>query len=369
MDRISRIEITKVDLVPPVVRIDATQQVTKGENILVEIFTDAGDSGLGYTTTIGYGGSAMVALIEDEMAPRLLGEDPSYVERLWRDIYHGTFYLQLGALTSMAQAAIDIALWDLRCKRAGLPLHRMAGGARDRIRVYNTDYGWLQLSEAELVDGAKELRASGMTGLKMKVGKPSVAEDVRRIAAVREALGDDIELMVDANKAFDVADAIRRAESYKPFDLAWFEEPLPMEDVHGHGLLRQASPIPLALGETLFGAGQFHAYLQADAATILQPDVTRVGGITPWLKIAHLAEAANVAICPHSLMEIHLALTCAVPNATWLEYFPHIDAITTSRVRIENGEAIASDEPGLGIAWDREAIRRLRSDEGTLVIA
>jgi L-alanine-DL-glutamate epimerase-like enolase superfamily enzyme len=367
MDRINRIEITVVDIAPPVTRIDATQQVTHGENVLVELFTSAGDCGRGYTTTIGQGGRAIVSLLERELAPRLLGRDPAMVEELWAELYRAVFYLQVGALTSMAQAALDMALWDLRCRRAALPLHRLAGGAKERIPLYNTEYGWLQLSPEELAEGAARARDEGFLGVKIKVGKPHPAEDVARLEAVRDALGPALDLMVDANKAFHTAEAIRRAEAFRSLDLAWFEEPLPMEDVDGHRLLRASTPIPIALGETLYHPGQFRAYLQADAASILQPDVTRVGGITPWLKIAHLAEAWNVAVCPHSLMEIHLALCCAVPNATWLEYMPHLDPITTSRVVIEDGHARPSEEPGLGIAFDPEAIRALRAAEPIVV--
>jgi L-alanine-DL-glutamate epimerase-like enolase superfamily enzyme len=363
MARIERITITQVDLAPPVVRIDATQQVTHGENTLVEVFSDDGASGLGYTTTIGYGGRAIVSLIERELAPRLVGRDDAMVEQIWDELYRAIFYLHVGGVTAMAMAAIDTALWDLRCRRAGLPLHRMAGGARDRIRTYDTEHGWLQLTEAELVEGAREVRDAGFRGMKIKVGRATPAEDARRIAACKEMLGEAVELMVDANKAWTVAEALHRAEAFRGLGVAWLEEPLPMEDVSGHRLLRAQSPIPLALGETLFHPGQFKEYLHADAATVLQPDVTRVGGITPWLKVAHLAEAYNVAVAPHSLMEIHLALACAVPNCAWLEYMPHIEAITTSRIGLEDGHARPSEDPGLGIAWDRDAIARLRAGE------
>lgn len=368
MARIERVEITKVDIAPPVTRIDATQQVTAGENVLVEVFADDGSSGLGYTVTIGTGGSAIAELIRADLAPRLIGADPAMVEQIWKTLYGHIFYLNVGGITAMALAAIDIALWDLRCRRAGLPLHVMAGGAKDRVAMYNTEYGWLQLSRETLTDGAARIREEGFRGMKIKVGRPHVSEDVARVAAVRAALGDELDLMVDANKAWTVGEAILRTAAFGPYGLAWMEEPLPMEDVNGHQQLARSTTTPIAIGETLYHPGQFREYLQRGACSIIQADVTRVGGITPWLKIAHLAESFNVPVCPHSLMEIHLPLCCAVPNAPYLEYMPHIDPITAERPRMQDGHALASREPGLGIVWDRDAIRRLRSNDTTLVV-
>ncbi len=359
MSKIARIEISLVDLKPKVKRTDAIQAFTSQETPIVRIVTDDGAEGTGYTYTIGQGGSSVVALIRDHMAPWLIGRDPAMVEELWKGLFFLTHATSVGAITSLALAAIDTALWDLRCRRAGLPLHVMAGGAQRRIPVYSTEGGWLHIDKQAIVDDALAIKAQGFGGTKIKVGRPRIAEDVERLAAVRDAVGPAFEIMTDANQAFTVSEAIRRARAYDGLDLAWFEEPLPAEDIDGHVRLAQTTSIPIAVGESLYHPSHFREYLQRGACSIVQVDVARIGGITPWLKTAHLAETFNVMVCPHFLMELHVALCAAVPNAAWVEYIPQLDDITTSRIRIEDGHAIPSTEPGLGISWDWAAIEKL----------
>jgi L-alanine-DL-glutamate epimerase-like enolase superfamily enzyme len=263
-------------------------------------------------------------------------------------------------------AAIDTALWDLRCRRAGEPLWKMAGGAQTRVPVYTTEGGWLHHSQQQLVDEAVAAKAAGFKGCKVKVGKPSIAEDVTRLSAVREAVGDAFEVMVDANQAFTVAEARRRAHAYEPFGLAWFEEPLPAEDLGGHVELAAAASMPIAVGESLYHPAHFREYLQRGACSVVQVDCARIGGITPWLKVAHTAEAFNAPVCPHFLMELHVSLSAAVPNGTWVEYIPQLDAVTTSRMTLRDGFAVPPDAPGLGIEWDFAAIDRLAVARATV---
>ena len=175
---------------------------------------------------------------------------------------------------------------------------------------------------------------------------------------MREAVGDDFELMVDANQAFTVAEARRRAYAYKDLGLAWLEEPLPAEDLGGHVELAAAAPMPIAVGESLYHPAHFREYLERDACSIVQVDCARVGGITPWLKVAHLAETFNAPVCPHFLMELHVSLTAAVPNGAWVEYIPQLDSLTTSRMKIDGGYAVPPSSVGLGIEWDFAAIER-----------
>ncbi|HEX6980129.1 MAG TPA: mandelate racemase/muconate lactonizing enzyme family protein [Alphaproteobacteria bacterium] len=359
MSKIARIDISLVDLKPKVKRTDAIQAFTSQETPIVRIITDDGAEGTGYTYTIGQGGSSVVALIRDHMAPWLIGRDPAMVEELWKGLFFLTHATSVGAITSLALAAIDTALWDLRCRRAGLPLHVMAGGAQRRVPIYSTEGGWLHIDKQAIVDDALAVKAQGFGGTKIKVGRPRIAEDVERLAAVRDAVGPNFEIMTDANQAFTVSEAIRRARAYDGLNLAWFEEPLPAEDIDGHVRLAQSTPIPIAIGESLYHPSHFREYLQRGACSIVQVDVARIGGITPWLKTAHLAETFNVMVCPHFLMELHVALCAAVPNAAWVEYIPQLDDITISRIRIEDGHAIPSAEPGLGISWDWTAIEKL----------
>jgi L-alanine-DL-glutamate epimerase-like enolase superfamily enzyme len=360
MAKISRVEICQVDLAPKVVRSDAIQAFTKQETPIVRIFTDDGADGTGYSYTIGTGGSAVVALLRDDMAPWLLGRDPAMIEEIWKGLFFHTHANSVGATVSLALAAIDIALWDLRCKRAASPLHVVAGGAQTRIPIYDTEGGWLNYTPQELVDHAMAARAKDFRGVKIKVGRPHIAEDVARLAAVRRELGPEFEVMVDANQCFTVSEAIRRARHYEELDLAWFEEPLPAEDVGGHVRLSQSTSLPIAIGESLYHPAHFREYLRLDACSIIQVDVARIGGITPWLKTTHLAETFNVMVCPHYLMEIHVALCAAIPNAAWVEYIPQLDVITQSSIKIVDGYAWPSMNPGTGIEWNWEAIERMR---------
>ncbi len=344
-----------VDLVPKVRRTDAIQSFVSQETPIVRVTDADGATGTGYSYTIGTGGPAVISLLARTMAPALIGREANMVESIWRDLMFRTHATTVGPITALALAAIDTALWDLRCRRAALPLHAMAGGARERVRLYTTEGGWLHIDTTALVEDAERAKAAGFGGCKVKVGRP-IHEDVARLGAVRDAVGPGFEVFTDANQAFAVDEAIRRARHYEAADIGWFEEPMPADDVDGHVRLSNATTIPVAVGESLYSISQFRDYLQRGACSVVQVDVARIGGITPWLKVAHMAEACNVAVCPHFLMELHVALCCAVPNARWVEYIPQLDSLTTEGMRIEDGHAVASVAPGLGIAWDATAI-------------
>lgn len=360
MAKITRVEVFQVDLKSKAKRGDAIQSFPVQETPMVRVFDDDGGEGTGYTYTIGTGGSSIVALIRDHLAPQMIGRDPAMVEEIWKALFFHTHATAVGAITSLALCAIDTALWDLRCRRAGLPLHVMAGGAQRRIPVYDTEGGWLHIPTALLVENAEEVKARGFRGVKIKVGKPHVTEDMKRLQAVRRAIGDSMELMVDANQGFTAAEAIRRAAHYEEVDLAWFEEPLPAEDLNGHVMLRESTTLPIAVGESIYSISHFREYLQRGACTIVQTDAARIGGITPWLKCAHLAESFNVPVCPHFLMELHVGLCAAVPNSPWVEYIPQLDLIMKNEMKIDKGYAWPFDKPGLGIEWDWKAIEKMR---------
>jgi len=355
---IEQVEILQVNLPPKVKRTDAIQSFVTQETPMVRITCGDGAVGVGYTYTIGTGGSSVVALLRDHLAPRLIGRDASEIEAIWKDLFFATHATAVGAITSLALAAIDTALWDLKCRRAGQPLWKMAGGAQRRVPVYTTEGGWLHHAAQQLVDESIAAKEQGFRGAKMKVGKPSIAEDVARLAAVRNAVGDDFEVMVDANQAFTVAEACRRAYAYRDLSLGWFEEPLPAEDLSGHVELAAKATMPIAIGESLYHPSHFREYLERRACTVVQVDCARIGGITPWLKVAHLAETFNVPVCPHFLMELHVSLSAAVPNGAWVEYIPQLDDVTTSRMAMADGFAIPPSTPGLGIDWDWQAIDR-----------
>ena len=355
---IDSVRLRQVDLPPKVVRTDAIQSFVTQETILLTLRCSDGIEATGYAYTIGTGGSSVVALLRDHLAPRLLGRNPLHIEAIWKDLFFHTHATAVGAITSLALACVDTALWDWRARSQQLPLWQLLGGAQPRVPVYTTEGGWLHLGAAELVDQTLAAQAQGFRGAKIKVGRSHVSEDVARLRAVREAVGPGFEIMTDANQGFNRPEVVRRAAAFASFDLAWLEEPLPAEDVAGHRQLREHTAIPVAVGESMYHLSQFREYLEQGACSIVQPDVARIGGITPWVKVAHLAEGFDVPVCPHFLMELHVSLCAGVPNAAWVEYIPQLDDITTSRIRVEGGYAYPPDTPGLGIEWDWPEISR-----------
>ncbi|MCE4026256.1 mandelate racemase/muconate lactonizing enzyme family protein [Microbacterium sp. Au-Mic1] len=349
-----------VDLPVETKRTDAVQAFVKQETIFVSLQTADRVGGLGYTYTIGTGGRAVLEMLRGGLLDAVVGQDAERPEAVWYAAFNSTRATTVGPITSLALAAIDTAVWDGRSRRASLPLWKLAGGSSPSVPIYDTEGGWLHLSPDELVAQARSSRDRGLPGVKIKVGLPNPHDDLARLRAVREAVGPGFHLMIDANQSLTGAEAIRRARLFDDLDIFWFEEPLPAEDVAGHERLTKATSIPVAVGESMYSVGHFRDFLQRGAASIVQVDVARIGGITPWLKVAHLAESFNVKVAPHFLMELHLSLACAIPNALYLEHIPQLRAITSTEISIRDGRAWAPDSPGLGIDWDLDALDDVR---------
>ncbi len=361
--KITKVEAYLCDLEVEQKRTDAIQSFIKQETLFVDIHTEEGLMGTGYSYTIGSGGRAILKHLKTDLLNLLVGEDARQVESLWQKLFFANHSLMVGPMTSLALAAIDIALWDIRCKAAKQPLWLVAGGYRQKVPVYDTEGGWLHLSPEEVAANALKSVEKGFPGVKLKVGKPHPSEDLARLKAVRQAVGPKIDLMVDANQSMTYPEAKRRARMFEELDLFWFEEPLPAEDIEGHARLAASTSLPVAVGESLYSINHFREYLERGAAGIIQVDVARIGGITPWLKTAHLAEAFNVKVAPHFLMEIHVSLAAAIPNAIYVEYIPQLRSLTTEEIIISGGFAFAPSQPGIGIAWDRQAIEGRRINE------
>ncbi|MDH2393794.1 mandelate racemase/muconate lactonizing enzyme family protein [Streptomyces sp. HNM0663] len=337
-------------------RTDAVQSFVKQETILVHLATADGMEGTGYAYTIGTGGTSVLALLRDHLLPLLAGKDARNIEGIWQELFGLTRATTTGAITSLALAAVDTALWDLRCKRAGEPLWRLAGGHRQEIPVYDTEGGWLHLGIEDLVKSALAAQDAQFSGVKIKVGKPHIADDEERLRAVREAVGPYLHIMTDANGSQSLSSALQLAAALEPYDPYWLEEPMPADDIRGHARLARSTRIPIAVGESMYSPMQFRTYLEAGGASVVQVDVARVGGITPWLKVAHLAETFNVKVCPHFLMELHVSLVAAVANGAYVEYIPQLRAVTRTELVLRDGRAVAPDEPGIGIDWNMDAI-------------
>ncbi|MFA7438284.1 mandelate racemase/muconate lactonizing enzyme family protein [Castellaniella sp.] len=366
VDPIVQAEILLVDIPAKFPRQDAIQPFLKQETPMVRLTTRDGVVGVGYTYTLGTGGTGLCRLLADTLAPQLIGADARAAEALWWRLNRSMNSISPGIATSLALAAVDMAVWDIRCQLAGMPLHLMVGGAHQRLPLYDTEGGWLNIDDDALVANAVSARERGFHGFKVKVGR-ALAEDLRRLRKVRDVLPDTMQMMIDANQIFTQGEAIYRAAAYAAAGAAWFEEPLPASDVHGHALLRASTAMPIAVGETLQNPHVFREYMQQDACSIVQVDAARVGGITPWLKVAHMAEAFNLSVAPHYLMELHVSLACAVPNAGWIEHIPQLDALLSSPLMMSpDGYAVPPAKPGLGIDWCWPTIETLKSAEGVV---
>lgn len=320
------------------------------------IVTDSdGAAGTGFTYNLGTGAVGVLALIDRLHGRALLASSTSHWDRIWHELRGSTHRMGRGA-SMLAVSALDIAVWDLRGRRVGRSLAYLLGAHRDSVPVYGSGRATHTMSDQELVDGSATYVAEGYRAVKLRVGVHGIARDVARVAAVRAAVGDDVDIMVDCNERYDFAGAKSLAERLAPLGVTWLEEPLPAGNVHGHRLLSAASPIPIAAGEHLQGREQFAAYVAADAASILMPDAPITGGVSEWMRIAVLADANGLQVSPHFLPELHVHLAAATPSITWIEHFPLIDDLLQETLSIKNGHAAVPVLPGHGIAWDTEAV-------------
>lgn len=338
---------------------DATNKVDAIEFIVVELHTDSGTTGVGLSYTVDVGGTAIKALIEDYLANLIVGQDPLHYEAIWNLLQRQSRRLGLG-VNSMAIAAIDIAIWDLIGKHHGQPLYKLLGGFRNSIPTYISGIDLSDTIDQLLarVDGYVE---QGYHTVKIKIGKPDIAEDIERIRKVQEKLGPSGVLLVDANQKWTAAEAVKLCCKLDNMNLGWIEEPILYHDIQGHRQLKNVLKTPIALGESLFSKFQFVEYLRADAVDFLQADVAFVGGITEWIKIAHLADSFARKVAPHYMMELSLHLLCAVPNGFMLENVVGGSltelGVLEEPITISNGVGIPSQRPGHGIVFNHSALK------------
>jgi L-alanine-DL-glutamate epimerase-like enolase superfamily enzyme len=258
-------------------------------------------------------------------------------------------------LSTQAIAAFDVALWDLKAKRASLPLAKLLGAHRDSVRTYNTSGGFLHTPIEQVAENASHSLASGIGGIKIKVGLPDWKTDIARVERIREHLGDDVPMMVDANQQWDRATAQRMGRLLEQYNLVWIEEPLDAYDAEGHANLARSLDTPIATGEMLASVAEHARLIEAGAQDIVQPDAPRIGGITQFLKLAALAESKHLEIAPHFAMEIHVHLAAAYPIEPWVEHFDWLDPLFNERLEIADGRMHVSARPGLGFTLSDQA--------------
>ena len=358
MPRIDSITSHALRLPPATPWEDATNRVDALEFVIVEIACDDGTSGTGFTYSVDVGGSAIQALIDDYLAPLVVGSPIDEPQRIWQVMHRKTRRLGLG-LNRLAMAGVDIAIWDARSRHGGQPLHRLLGAHREGLPAYISE---IDLSPGDTVEQlarrAAGYRADGFRDMKIKVGD-DLDRDRERIRAVADVFGGPQHVLVDVNQGWDAGSARTAVAALDELGVGWVEEPLPFGEIDAHRDLRRAGRTKIALGESLFSREQFLAYLRADAVDIVQADVAFAGGITPWLEIASLADAFGKKVAPHYLAEISLPLLCAIPNALMLECvvgggFSEL-GLTTAPLAVADGYAAASTAPGIGFDFDRAA--------------
>jgi len=345
----------------PVVLSDSTHgTMTHFELVTVRLRDHEGVEGVGYTYTVGRVGAAVYALIARGLEPLLLGHDETRIEALWQQMWWALHYGGRGGPVALAISAVDIALWDLKARRAGLPLWRLLGGFDPAVPCYAGGID-LDFPLDQLLRQTDDNLARGFRAIKMKVGRPRLSEDVERVRAMRAHLGEDFPLMVDANMRWSPDQAIRAARSLADTGLVWLEEPTIPDDIDGHARIVREGGLPIAAGENLHTLYEFKQLIAAGGVTYPEPDVTNCGGITVFMKIAHLAEAYNLPLTSHGVHDLTVHLLAAAPNRSYLEVHGFgLDRVIEAPIAIVEGNAIAPDRPGHGVAFDWAALEANR---------
>src|SRR6266436_2142446 len=329
--------------------------------VVVEISTDEGIAGLGYSLVFGGGGAEAVhAYLETRLRPALIGEDPLFVERLWEKMFRTDMGMKKQGVVAYALSALDIGLWDIAGKAAGLPLYKLWGAVTDRIPAYGSG-GWSKYSERELVAEAQKYAALGCKHYKMKIHHPDPRENRKRVEAVRSALGEGVRMMVDVNQRLDVLANIRQARSLEDFDLVWYEEPVLADDIAACAEVAHAIRIPVATGENNYTRFEFRELIERRAARYLMPDVCRANGYTETMRIGQLAAAHQVALSPHVVHELSLHVAAALPNSFLVEWIDWVPAdLFEGMPKCEGGAFRISDRPGHGISLTADAEKKYR---------
>jgi L-alanine-DL-glutamate epimerase-like enolase superfamily enzyme len=344
----------------------STRTVTAREYCLIRVRGENGTSGLGYCYAVNRAGRILFDAVVDAFAPRLIGEDSHRVEGIWRDLYQDALLIGRVGAAMRALSAIDIAIWDLSARSADLPLYRYLGATvLDRVPSYGSGGYYLPgKTNADLAEEVRGFVAAGHRAVKIKTGRLSPAQEAERLGAVRDAVGPDIEVMLDANNAWPdlptAAQYMRRLDAFHPY---WIEEPFSPDDIDNHAALARITPTMVATGEIEAGRWRFKELLDKRAAAILQTDATVCGGITEWRRIANTASSYGVPISPHAWHDVHVHLVASAPNATYVEFMPDDSIVNFRRLIdtqlvLEKGDLLLPQTPGLGFNFDPEAVAR-----------
>jgi L-alanine-DL-glutamate epimerase-like enolase superfamily enzyme len=338
---------------------DSTHILDKIDWILVDVETDIGLVGHSFMLTFDYGPELLKSVVDHMLRDVVVGMDPQFIEQIWEACWNRVEYIGQTGLATWGIAAIDIALWDIQGKNLGCPVYKLLGACRDSVPVYGSG-GWLSYSTDQLLEEVTSYVKRGFKAVKMKVGSKDKRRDIERVKAVRDAIGSDVLLMVDANQAWTPYEAIQTSRKIRDYEVFWLEEPISKDDLHGYARVGSSIDVPIAAGEREYSIQAFRELLQRGAISIVQPDALRIGGLSQCIKLAHLAEAFHAQVAPHFYKEIDIHLVASIRNGTFLEYFAWLDDLLVNPLEILGDRAKAPDRPGLSVEFKPEAIKEYR---------
>jgi L-alanine-DL-glutamate epimerase-like enolase superfamily enzyme len=351
-----RVDLLKVPLEKPYFA--AGKEITSYWHVLARLRTRDGVEGFGYVVLLNDQLVRPLADATRELGQLLVGMDVFTPEKAWAALDRAAEWIGPGGMVSYAIAPLDIAMWDAMGKAAGQPLYRLLGGFRDRVPTYASDGLWYSLSLDDLAASARRHRDAGFAALKLRIGhERTAAAEIDRVRAVREAVGEDVAILVDATETWDVNTALERGRALQDAGIHWLEDPINHRDVAGLQRMTSLLEVPIATGEHLYTLAEYRHLIDAHGAGIVIIDLARIGGITPWRHVASLAKAHAVRVCGHVIPEVHVHLVAAVPNGHLAEYVPRSERILQAMPKIEGGRLVAPEGPGLGLALDEEAVR------------
>ena len=341
----------------------AAGPVSKGATrnfVILKIRTDDGVEGVGFSY-FGWAITGALRTAVEELGQLIVGDDPLQVETIADKLRAAAGGAGPGGIFTLALAAIDIALWDIKGKACGLPVSKLLGGFRDRVRTYASGALGRPLSQSGVVTAAGRLVGKGFLQMKTQLALPgasSANDEIARIRSIRDEIGADIDLMCDINQRWSVHQAIDIGRRIEDVNLFWLEDVTKHDDYQGLGRITQALSTPIAGGEYVYGLSAFRQMMEARSVDIVMVDVLRAGGITQWMKIAGMAEAFNLPIVSHCHPEVSIHLVAAVPHGLTVEYMPWMHHIFNETLTIEKGDMLVPQRPGLGLSFNEDALRR-----------
>ena len=344
----------------PVTLTDATHgEMKEFDLITVQIRDSEGAEGIGYTY-VGQSSATPICEIIESYKDLLIAEDADRIEYLWQKMWWELHYSGRGGPVSFAISVIDIALWDLKSRKQNQPLWKFLGGHDPKVQAYAGGID-LYFTIDELLDQTQRNLNNGFRAIKMKVGRKHLSEDVERVTAMREFLGADFPLMVDANMGWRTDEAIGAARALSKYQIYWLEEPTIPDDFSGYGRIHKEGGVPIAAGENLHTLYEFQHLIEADGVAFLEPDVTNCGGITTWMKIAHVGEANNLPVTSHGVHDLQVHLLAAVSNKSYLEVHGFgLQDYIANPVKVVEGYATAPDRIGHGVSFDWNSLDKYR---------